>query len=92
MLIYLSCPSTDKDQITKIARNLMREGHFVVLPSRYRSLLAEWCSDSDYELLKRCDAIFLSHGWQNSNGCQRELRHATNLTKQIFIENYVEPC
>ena len=92
MLIYLSCPVSDKDNIVKVARNLMREGHFVCLPSRYRSLLAEWCSDSDYQLLRLCDAIYLSSGWLQDYSCQRELRHATNLSKRIFIEGQVEPA
>ena len=33
----------------------------------------------DLEILRRCDWIFMGHGWEKSPGCQREFNVAMNL-------------
>ena len=91
MLIYLSVPYEGRSNIHKLAILLLREGYQIAMPCRYRYELRDWCSDSDYNLLQRCDAIYFATGWVQDAACQREMHHAINLKKRIFIENHVEP-
>ena len=47
----------------------------------------EKCSlDGDFEIIKRCDAIFLNKGWENSKGCKAEKKLAESLEIPIFTE------
>ena len=40
--------------------------------------------DGDIEILKRCDAVFLSNNWENSNGCNGECDYAKKNNIPIF--------
>ena len=91
MLIYLAIPHDQRGNLHKLALRILKEGHNIVMPSRYRYELRDWCSNSDYVLLQRCDGVYFTNGWTHDYACQREMQHALNLRKQIFIEGQVEP-
>lgn len=40
-----------------------------------------------FEALKRCDAIYLAPGWQDSKGCRKEVRLARHLGKVILPDD-----
>ena len=42
--------------------------------------------DGDIEILKRCDAIFMNFGWQNSKGCVMEWEYAKNNNIPVFYK------
>ena len=40
----------------------------------------------DFEMLFRCDAIFMMKNWRKSRGAKMELAHAKELSKDIYYE------
>lgn len=40
--------------------------------------------ENSYEILKRCDAVFVVPGWENSEGTKKELKEAQSKGIPIF--------
>ena len=63
---------------------LWKSGYSVICPHTMTQHFQSECSDEIWlkgciELLKRCDAIFLVEGWENSEGSKEELKIAREL-------------
>ena len=43
--------------------------------------------NNDIELMKSCDVVIMTPGWENSTGCKKEFDIANEMKKQIFIIN-----
>lgn len=52
------------------------------------TLLAEVLAE-ELRTLKKCDAIYLLEGWQNSEGAQKELAAAISSRLKIYLEPVV---
>ena len=42
--------------------------------------------EGDAEILRRCDAIYMLSGWQESEGASFEHRIATQMGKEVYYE------
>jgi hypothetical protein len=75
-----------------VGRYLARLGHFPVIPHANSAEFDRKAPDIGYEfwlnkglgLLKRCDAICLIPGWENSKGSMLELKTALEHNLQVF--------
>lgn len=47
----------------------------------------EDCLEVDFDMIKKCDAIFMMKNWQQSNGANRELYCARAYNKIIIFED-----
>lgn len=89
---YLSGPMSDVkdyDFDFAIAEDIVEHaGYLTCNPARLGLVYpdAKWKEyiDIDLELLKRCDAIVLLKGWENSHGCRIELKFAEALGLEII--------
>lgn len=68
---------------------LWKLGYAVVCPHTMTQHFQNECEDDVWldgcvELLKRCDAIFLVEGWENSEGSKEELRIARELGMTVM--------
>lgn len=78
-----------RQRFNEVAKYLRQEGHTPVNPAvmldnpnlDYEDYMA-----IDLKMLSRCDAIYMLRGWENSNGCKRELSYAISLDKKIILE------
>ena len=108
-LIYIASPYTNPDSIiriqnyldvTKIAADLVSEGHVAISPITYGHVLSEckemptdWGFWMDFctVLLSKCDKILVCNtipGWENSKGVAAEIEFA----KQNGIKvEYLKP-
>jgi hypothetical protein len=66
--------------------------NFIVICPHLNSFLMDGiCDDSiwlegDLEILKRCDAIYMLDGWEDSEGARKELGLAIKLGKKSYFE------
>ena len=66
-------------------------GYAVICPHKNTALFdglmpdRTWL-DGDIEILKRCDVIVMSKGWENSSGSKAELEIATKLGLEVIYE------
>lgn len=42
--------------------------------------------DGDIEILKRCDAVYMNEGWENSSGCLKEKKIAESCSIPVFTD------
>ena len=75
------------------AIRLWQLGWVVICPHKNRAHFGGICNDKvwlygDLELLRRCDAIYMLIGWQNSIGATSEYELAKSLNKQIYEESF----
>ena len=80
----------------RVARRLWLEGWAVICPHKntahFGGLLDNPVADhnfwieGDLEILKRCDAIYMTTGWESSKGSKKELELAKELGLEIFFE------
>lgn len=47
---------------------------------------ADWWREADLEMLRRCDAIFLIPGWQESKGARMEKEFALRSSIPVFYD------
>lgn len=47
---------------------------------------ADWWRESDLEMLRRCDAIFLTPGWERSKGAKMEREFALQNDIHVFYD------
>lgn len=108
-LIYIASPYTNSDnsiriqnyiEVTKIAADLVLEGHVAISPITYGHVLSEckemptdWVFWMDFclVLLAKCDKILVCNtisGWENSKGVAAEIKFAKQ--KGIKVE-YLKP-
>ena len=96
--IYKSLPVTGynleerKEAARKVKRKLLNEGWAVYNPLD-KSNVSDDAPRSvhmreDLKLLLKCDAICMLPGWNNSNGCNTELRVAQECGMEIYYESY----
>lgn len=52
----------------------------------YSNLPSQTYLDGDLEILKRCDALFMLKGWEESEGAKQEFELARKLGKEIYYE------
>ena len=74
----------------KRARMLWMNGFAVVCPHLNTAFLGGsddsiWL-EGDLEILKRCDAIYMLDGWEDSEGARKELGLAIKLGKKSYFE------
>ena len=48
-----------------------------------------WYMGEDIKELLRADAIFMSKGWEKSEGCRCELATAKIYNKEVFYQNWL---
>lgn len=70
---------------------LWKLGYAVICPHTMTQHFQDECPDEMWlegciELLKRCDAIYMVEGWQNSEGSLAELEVAKKIGLKIFYE------
>ena len=46
---------------------------------------------NDVEMVKRCDGVYMCHGWGTESLCKVHMNLAKNINKQVFFENVAEP-
>lgn len=79
----------------KAGREVFKAGHIPVIPHSIGDALdtgtdfkhfrpADWMQKLCLPLLKRCDGILLTQGWQNSKGARMEFEFAQNNNMPIF--------
>jgi hypothetical protein len=44
----------------------------------------QWWCDAYIQLMRRCDAVFMTPGWEKSNGATAELTEALRLGMPVF--------
>jgi len=100
ILVYLAGAYTGNiDRNVKIARryaiNLWDKGYTVISPHLNTAFFEEYTTittyedfmEGDFNIIKRCDAIFFLPNWKNSKGSQRELKFAReNNIKVRFLK------
>lgn len=97
MKIYISGPITgiDKDKceavFTLAAGQLALKGYEPVSPWHLSRLLPPSFTYEDYMeidmvLLKKCDAILMLPGWENSRGATKELTYAKKNDMKVFFD------
>ena len=74
------------------ALKLWREGWAVISPHCNSMFMdgaddAEVFLDGDKEILRRCDAIYMLKGWQESEGAFFEHRMAIQMGKEVYYED-----
>lgn len=70
---------------------LIRQGYAPICPHKMTENLQGLFPDKVYldiclELLRRCDAIYMLQGWENSEGSREELAEAKRLGLEILYE------
>ncbi len=73
------------------AADLWQQGYIVICPHMNSAHMGGLCDDSIWldgyiEILKRCDAIYLLKGWEESIGSVNEFNIAYHENKEIFIQ------
>ena len=78
---------------SEIARQLWLKGWAVICPHRNTMFMgtdkADDCKlwlDGDMEILKRCDAIYMLMGWDDSVGACEEISHAIRNDLLVYLE------
>jgi len=71
---------------------LWKQGYVVICPHTMTQYFQDECPDEVWlegciELLKRCDAIYMVDGWENSEGSREELRIARELGLTVMENN-----
>lgn len=82
------------DNINKakhVAIELWQKGFAVICPHTNSAHFDGFCEDEVWlkgyqEILKRCDAIFVLKGHENSSGTTNEIKLAKQLGKEIIYE------
>lgn len=93
MIVYISgAISNDtnyKYNFEKAEMFLKLIGHKVVNPAKIE-LPFDYIKYMrlDFKLIELCDAIFMIHGWQNSNGAISELSFAKSIGKKVMCQGY----
>lgn len=73
------------------AIKLWQNGYIVICPHMNSAHLDKFCDDQVWlngylEILKRCDAIYVLKGHENSSGTTNEIKLAKQLGKEIIYE------
>lgn len=75
---------------------IVRKGYYPVVPHLCTGFLDGLADDDSFflpsgiELMRRCDAVYLVSGWQNSSGSLAEIKEALSLQIPVYDENNVE--
>jgi len=74
----------------KKAIELWKEGWVVICPHMNTALFDGHCEDNvwldgDLEIVKRCDAIYMSNGFRDSKGAMEELYTAISAGLEIYM-------
>lgn len=97
-VIFVSGPyraATEREVVNNIRRaeaaalRLWREGWAVICPHLNTAHFGGYCEDStwlagDLEILRRCDAIYMLPGWENSEGASAEFTVAKHAGLEIL--------
>ena len=78
----------------KYAAKYWQLGYAVICPHKNTALFDGIAPDSvwldgDIEILKRCDTIVVTPGWENSSGSINEIKIAEQLGKNIIYEEEI---
>lgn len=93
-MIYISGPITGdkayRQKFRAAAEQLKARGYNVVNPAELDNVLPvesmTWSQIMDHclDLLKRCDAVVVLPGWEESRGCNREVGYAQGAEMNIL--------
>ncbi len=103
-VVYVAGPFRAKTQwgIMQNVRNaedaslrLWKQGYAVICPHTMTQHFQNECPDDVWlkgciELLRRCDAIYLVHGWRDSEGSVEELRIAKELGLTVMYDECIK--
>ncbi len=96
-LYYLAHPYTGNieanlKKCNDICNNLLDLGYVIISPITHSHQLdilktrpAEFWYDQDFVILKHCDGIIMSSGWQDSKGCLMEYQFAMKHGIEVRI-------
>ncbi len=70
-----------------------QKGGVALCPHKNTSGFGGICDDikfleGDLLLLERCDAVFMTEGWEKSIGARREREYAINVNMPVFYDYY----
>ena len=99
-VIYVAGPYRDPTEIgleenirhaEALALTLWKDGWAVFCPHKNTAHFGGACPDEvwlegDLEILRRCDAICLTHDWEDSTGARREYDEAIKLGIPVYCE------
>jgi hypothetical protein len=87
-------PEKVKENIERACKEaawFWQKGFSVICPHANTKNVEDYCSldrdqwiDGDLEQVRRCDAIYLCEGWEESEGCKKELKEAIENGLQII--------
>lgn len=74
-----------------VAVKLWRDGWAVICPHTNSLFMGTRLGDKafiegDLEIVKRCDAIYMLRGWEQSRGAKRELEIAIETGLKVYYE------
>lgn len=99
MRVYISGPITNCPghyrKFLRAERRLKAAGHEVINPAKIGRLLPKSFDcldylDIEYEMIKKCDAIFFLKGWEKSSGACAEHAFASKYELKMVFEKREE--
>jgi len=92
MRIYIAGPITNNPlysaQFAAAEKDLKRDGHIVVNPTRNNCDSYKEYIDKGLRQLSRCDAIYMLKGWKKSKGARLEHAYAQAVGMKIAYDEY----
>lgn len=101
-VLYISGPYRSKEGNAGVMQNIMnawkitldvwKKGEWVPLCPHLNSFMMDGVDtddrflEGDLELLRRCDGILMTPGWENSEGAKAELKHAHDLGLETIYQ------
>ena len=99
MRVYISGPITGTgdyiERFETIERELKEAGFDVINPAKVCAKLPAGFSHDDYmhvcfAMLDLCDAIFMTYGWEHSDGATREAAYASAMNIRMMTMEELE--
>lgn len=83
------------DKSEELAKSLTLFGYSCIIPHKLTAFWdydenfidwkeSDWLNRCCFPILKKCDALILTEGWQKSSGCLKEIDFCTNNNIPIY--------